>query len=846
MSRIQNYRLDLTSTSAYTTDNMKKALSPDFLIILCLAVFSPFITLSQSGSIQFNEEEKAWVSSHPVLNVGNERYWPPLDFVIKGKAMGYSIGLMDLIAKEIGIEINYVSGLSWSELLEALNKGTIDVLPAISKTKERETYIKFSKPYIDLPYIKVINSTIPVSESINLKDKTLAVIKGSNIEKATISEYPNINIIHIKTILDGIKKVSTGEADIFIENAAVITYYLNESYVPNIKLNSDNLGFLESSSVYIGVLKKNEILGNLIDKGLKAVSKEDIVLLRKKWMPIDIQKSEIPKPEVILTAEERKWISHQTPIKVANSIDWAPFNFSENGAPKGFSIELLQLVGKKTGLPFEFKSGNTWAEILEKFKLGELDLLPSVYFTESRKEFISFTESYASNPSVIVVNGQNSDIKTIKDLSHKKVAVITNFAAAEVLDKRYPNIEQVYVKNTAEGLNAVSVGNVDAFIESIGPVSYLIDKNFIPNVKILGNINIKRVEETQLHFGVAKDSIILRDILQKGLNAVSVDEKNKIRQKWLPVSITSGQNEENFKSSDLWKIIILSFTGFLALIIGIRYILKFFMKEKISLEFGSQRFRTMTMLGILFIVFIISLLGWWATEHNKKKILGDLEINLETTLVNTHERLKIWVDQRKSFIQQLGRDPVLVKATQEILNISADKNVLLSSDALNKVRLFYKKQQDQLQSVGFFIINKDYLNLASSRNENIGDPSLIYSQMPGLISQVFKGNSVFIPPMESDAVLDELQNNNNLSNPPTMFFVTPVQSATGEILAALVLGVDPAAGFSRVMQLARVGETGESYAFNHEGRLLSESRFDDDLRQIGLISQTQQGILQIE
>ena len=31
-------------------------------------------------------------------------------------------------------------------------------------------------------------------------------------------------------------------------------------------------------------------------------------------------------------------------------------------------------------------------------------------------------------------------------------------------------------------------------------------------------------------------------------------------------------------------------------------------------------------------------------DHNKNKILNDLEINLEMTLENTHERLKIWVD----------------------------------------------------------------------------------------------------------------------------------------------------------------------------------------------------------
>ena len=116
----------------YIVNNLRKILSFGYFIILFLIVFLPFNTLSQTSTLQFTEEEKAWIATHPILNVGNERFWPPIDFAIDGRPMGYSIDLMDLIAIELGIEINYVNALSWSELMGALNNGTIDVLPAIS------------------------------------------------------------------------------------------------------------------------------------------------------------------------------------------------------------------------------------------------------------------------------------------------------------------------------------------------------------------------------------------------------------------------------------------------------------------------------------------------------------------------------------------------------------------------------------------------------------------------------------------------------------------------------------------------------------------------------------------
>jgi hypothetical protein len=57
--------------------------------------------------------------------------------------------------------------------------------------------------------------------------------------------------------------------------------------------------------------------------------------------------------------------------------------------------------------------------------------------------------------------------------------------------------------------------------------------------------------------------------------------------------------------------------------------------------------------------------------------------------------------------------------------------------------------------------------------------------------------------------------------------------------------VDPARDFTRLIQLGRLGQSGETYAFDRYGKLLSESRFDEDLRKIGLIGKDEESILTI-
>jgi PAS domain S-box-containing protein len=78
-----------------------------------------------------------------------------------------------------------------------------------------------------------------------------------------------------------------------------------------------------------------------------------------------------------------------------------------------------------------------------------------------------------------------------------------------------------------------------------------------------------------------------------------------------------------------------------------------------------------------------------------------------------------------------------------------------------------------------------------------------------------------------------------------MFVVAPVIDEEDEIIAALGFRLNPATGFTRILQLGRTRKTGETYAFNASGTLLSESRFDRNLREVGLISKGKKGILAI-
>ncbi|HEX5398720.1 MAG TPA: protein kinase [Verrucomicrobiae bacterium] len=63
-------------------------------------------------------------------------------------------------------------------------------------------------------------------------------------------------------------------------------------------------------------------------------------------------------------------------------------------------------------------------------------------------------------------------------------------------------------------------------------------------------------------------------------------------------------------------------------------------------------------------------------------------------------------------------------------------------------------------------------------------------------------------------------------------------SEDGVVRGALALVINPTNEFSRILSVYRTGNSGETYAFDQTGLLISESRFDSQLRTLGLLDST--------
>ncbi len=279
----------------------------------------------------------------------------------------------------------------------------------------------------------------------------------------------------------------------------------------------------------------------------------------------------------------------------------------------------------------------------------------------------------------------------------------------------------------------------------------------------------------------------------------------------------------------------------IALILGflmfsLAFILPKFLSNELIAKYVASRAFTYSIISVTCLIsFVILFLVWHTIEKNRKATLRSVEQDLVFVLERTNDSLETWVRDSEAYLNSLGKHPSLVSLTEKLLKIPTDKASLQDSKLLEEIRYFFDENVEQFGSVGFFIINKDRVSIASRRNTNLGTENLIAIQAPELLDKAFQGEAIFIPPILSDV---EIQSANGVStnlDAFNMFFAVPIKNAAGEVIAVLTQRLLPGGRLSKIMQHGSIGRSGESYLINHDGGMITESRFVDSLEDIGLL-----------
>jgi polar amino acid transport system substrate-binding protein len=151
----------------------------------------PPATTPASGAVQpAADTSAAVVAKEPVttaacsFRLGFEA-WEPYQYVgMEQKAAGLDIELIQAIADEMQCQLEFQQG-NWTDLISALKKGELDLLPGASRTAARESFAYFSDPYRNEKFVLFIRS----NDTALLQYTSLAELLAAGKKVGIVSDY---------------------------------------------------------------------------------------------------------------------------------------------------------------------------------------------------------------------------------------------------------------------------------------------------------------------------------------------------------------------------------------------------------------------------------------------------------------------------------------------------------------------------------------------------------------------------------------------------------------------------------------------------------------------------------
>jgi len=216
--------------------------------------------------------------------------------------------------------------------------------------------------------------------------------------------------------------------------------------------------------------------------------------------------------------------------------------------------------------------------------------------------------------------------------------------------------------------------------------------------------------------------------------------------------------------------------------------------------------------------------------------------SLQTILKTSHQAITSWVNQHKSTASLWSESPDIITVFNELnTEKKTSPKDLLDHPAQKTIREHMYPLLASSHYAGFFLISRNNINLSSSRDSNIGKKNLM-SGKGGFLKRIWAGETIITTPIPSDVPLTSIDGSYG-KKAPTMFVGAPIRNNKGEVIGILTLRIDPGVDFTKILNQANIGETGETIAFNLNGLLLNNSRFDKSLHNLKILDKDKSSML---
>jgi PAS domain S-box-containing protein len=532
-----------------------------------------------------------------------------------------------------------------------------------------------------------------------------------------------------------------------------------------------------------------------------------------------------------LTPEERAWLDAH-PVVRARVGDAAPLHFFD-GEPRGIAVDYLNLIAERVGFDVEYVYGIPWSTALEDIRNHEqLDLILTAKRTPERQDDMAFTEDYLLMPWVIFTQ-KDKPVAAMAELAGQIVSVERDFVMHKKLADEYPGIVLLVTETSREALEAVATGEADAYIGNLTTGSYIIQYYNLINLQVSAPTPFENHDQAM---AVRDDWPELVSILNKGFASITEAERVAIHREWVSV-LETAQPTPTPGLINIWRTVGLGSAVILVLVVAL-WLLMRLVGDRLPMGLQTARAKFVGVVAALAFL-ILGLLTIWMglndLESQERTHVGEF---LEASVQIIQGSLTLWIDGEKRHVEMLARDPFIVELTKLQLEASRSWGERSTSDPSVVRPQFGPSRLSGIVHDGLYVISPDLINIVSDDEGIIGERSVIAAQHPEILQAAFSGRAVVVPPICCNGLTPEEDGETEGVSRSFLFIVAPIHDTSGAVIATLAIRYDAAEISSSLLEACWLGTTGQVYAFDRTGWLLSRLRLGSSVSSAGTVAET--------
>ncbi len=289
-----------------------------------------------------------------------------------GRRSGYGYEVLQLIARHTDWSYKYLYHDSfYSDCLEKLERGELDIVTSVSKTADREEKFLFSEKDIGtnstIFTVKAGNTAVSKGNYATYDGLRIAMLEG-NSKNEIFAEFAAEKFTYTPVMFETDEELTraleNGQVDGIVSGSlrAMQDEWLIESLSPQ--------------PFYICVNKDRRDLMDEIDAALSEMDLHESDwrdVLHNKYYATD------ESGNIVVSSEERDYLdalnADGTKLKVLINPDRAPYSYFEGGTAKGIFPALFAKMTETVDLPYEYVSVKSRKEYSELRRSGAADIV---------------------------------------------------------------------------------------------------------------------------------------------------------------------------------------------------------------------------------------------------------------------------------------------------------------------------------------------------------------------------------------------------------------------------------------------------------------------------------------